>query len=66
MDEFRNPFKIMIIDDSKTTRRAAKALFNRTRGHLEGSDHYLTKLFSKDELPEAISEHCATTLQLAD
>ena len=29
MDEFRNPLKIMVIDDSKTIRRAAEALLTK-------------------------------------
>jgi twitching motility two-component system response regulator PilG len=32
-------------------------LFDRARGRIVGSDQYLTKPFTKDELLSAISEH---------
>lgn len=34
-------------------------LFDRARGRLVGSDHYLTKPFTKDELLGSIREHIA-------
>jgi len=37
-------------------------LFDRARGRIVGSDRYLTKPFTKDELLNAIREHLATTL----
>lgn len=36
-------------------------LFDRARGRIVGSDRYLTKPFTKDELLNAIREHLATT-----
>ena len=35
-------------------------LFDRARGRIVGSDRYLTKPFTKDELLGAIKEHLAT------
>ena len=35
-------------------------LFDRARGRIVGSDRYLTKPFTKDELLNAIKEHLAT------
>jgi len=35
-------------------------LFDRARGRIVGSDRYLTKPFTKDELLSAIKEHLAT------
>lgn len=35
-------------------------LFDRARGRIVGSDRYLTKPFTKDELLDAIKEHLAT------
>jgi twitching motility two-component system response regulator PilG len=35
-------------------------LFDRARGRIVGSDRYLTKPFTKDELLGAIKEHFAT------
>lgn len=35
-------------------------LFDRARGRIVGSDRYLTKPFTKDELLGAITEHLAT------
>jgi len=37
-------------------------LFDRARGRIVGSDRYLTKPFTKDELLNAIREHLAATL----
>ncbi len=37
-------------------------LFDRARGRIVGSDRYLTKPFTKDELLNAIREHLAVTL----
>ena len=34
-------------------------LFDRARGHIVGSEQYLTKPFTKDELLEAIERHVA-------
>jgi len=34
-------------------------LFDRARGRIVGSDRYLTKPFTKDELLSAIKEHLA-------
>jgi len=36
-------------------------LFDRARGRIVGSDRYLTKPFTKDELLDAIKEHLAVT-----
>lgn len=36
-------------------------LFDRARGRIVGSDRYLTKPFTKDELLSAIKEHLATS-----
>ncbi len=33
-------------------------LFDRAKGRIVGSDYYLTKPFSKDELLGAIKDHC--------
>ncbi|MGI9277374.1 MAG: twitching motility response regulator PilG [Endozoicomonas sp.] len=33
-------------------------LFDRAKGRIVGSDHYLTKPFSRDELLGAIRDHC--------
>lgn len=33
-------------------------LFDRARGRIAGSDYYLTKPFSRDELFDAIRDHC--------
>lgn len=33
-------------------------LFDRARGRIAGSDYYLTKPFSRDELFSAIRDHC--------
>jgi twitching motility two-component system response regulator PilG len=38
-------------------------LFDRARGRIVGSDRYLTKPFTKDELLGAIKEHLATANQ---
>jgi twitching motility two-component system response regulator PilG len=38
-------------------------LFDRARGRIVGSDRYLTKPFTKDELLGAIKEHLATEQQ---
>ncbi len=35
-------------------------LFDKAKGRIVGSDHYLTKPFSRDELLSAIKEHVAT------
>ncbi len=37
-------------------------LFDRARGRIVGSDRYLTKPFTKDELLNAIREHLAAAL----
>ncbi len=34
-------------------------LFDRARGRIVGSDHYLTKPFSRDELLEAVRQHAS-------
>ena len=35
-------------------------LFDRARGRVVGSDHYITKPFTRDELLAAIGQHCKT------
>ncbi|WP_062265550.1 response regulator [Endozoicomonas arenosclerae] len=37
-------------------------LFDRAKGRVVGSDHYLTKPFSKDELLSAIRDYCPLTV----
>jgi twitching motility two-component system response regulator PilG len=37
-------------------------LFDRARGRIVGSEHYLTKPFTKDELLGAIEAHVATNV----
>ncbi|KEQ11669.1 pilus assembly protein PilG [Endozoicomonas montiporae] len=39
-------------------------LFDRAKGRVVGSDHYLTKPFSRDELLGAIRKHCRQPLEL--
>jgi twitching motility two-component system response regulator PilG len=34
-------------------------LFDRARGRVVGSDHYITKPFTRDELLAAIAQHCS-------
>jgi len=34
-------------------------LFDRARGRVVGSDHYITKPFTREELLGAIEHHCA-------
>ena len=41
-------------------------LFDRAKGRVVGSDHYLTKPFSRDELLGAIRKHCKPALELAN
>ena len=35
-------------------------LFDRARGRVVGSDHYITKPFTREELLAAIEQHCAS------
>lgn len=35
-------------------------LFDRARGRVVGSDHYITKPFTREELLAAIEQHCCT------
>jgi twitching motility two-component system response regulator PilG len=35
-------------------------LFDRARGRVVGSDHYITKPFTREELLGAIEQHCVT------
>ena len=35
-------------------------LFDRARGRVVGSDHYITKPFTREELLAAIEQHCGT------
>ena len=39
------------------------SLFDRAKGRIVGSDQYLTKPFSKDELLSAIKEHVQTSAE---
>jgi twitching motility two-component system response regulator PilG len=36
-------------------------LFDRARGRVVGSDHYITKPFTREELLAAIEQHCSGT-----
>lgn len=51
-DEFRNTPVIML--------SSKDGLFDRAKGRIVGSDQYLTKPFSKDELLGAIRDHVTT------
>ena len=41
-------------------------LFDRAKGRVVGSDHYLTKPFSRDELLGAIRQHCRPVPELTE
>ncbi len=38
-------------------------LFDRARGRVVGSDHYITKPFTREQLLAAIEQHCAATAE---
>lgn len=41
-------------------------LFDRAKGRVAGSDHYLTKPFSRDELLGTIRQYCRPVLELTE
>ena len=51
---------------SKRSEEHTSELFDKAKGRIVGSDQYLTKPFSKDELLGAIKAHAPSFIQLQE
>ena len=54
--------KVLVIDDSNTIMLSSKdGLFDKARGRMVGSEDYLTKPFTKEQLLRAVDQYRRST-----